>query len=131
MLKEDFEALVEKAFDNLPEEFRERLENVDIFVEDWPTRDQLAEARIKHKGGLLGLYEGIPVTERGHNYNLVLPDRITIFQKPVESVCSTPAETQEEVEHVLLHEIGHYFGFSEEQLVPVEEKWRRTRGHKT
>ncbi len=130
MLKEDFEALVEKAIANLPEEFRERLENVDIFVEDWPTRDQMAESGIKHKGGLLGLYEGIPVTERGHNYNLVLPDRITIFQKPVESVCSTPSETQEEVEHVLLHEIGHYFGFSEEQLVPIEEKWRKTRGRK-
>jgi len=125
MDKEQFQDLVDQALQKLPEDFRNYLENVDVMVADWPSQRQLASARVRHRGQLLGLYEGVPRTGRGQGYNLVLPDRITIFQKPVESICRSPEEIELEVEKVVRHEIGHYFGLSENQLRNIEKGWKK------
>ena len=109
-----FERLVEQAIENLPEEFRERLENIDIVVEDTPTRAQLRGG--KRGETLLGLYEGVPLTERGNNYGFVTPDKVTVFQKAIESFCKNDNEIVAEVGRVVIHEIAHHFGISDARL---------------
>ncbi|MCX7912702.1 MAG: metallopeptidase family protein [Dehalococcoidales bacterium] len=116
MDREKFSRLVARALEELPEAIREMLENVDIVVADEPTREQLRTFRRKRGETLLGLYEGIPLTERTHGYSLVPPDKITIFQKPIEAVCDSEAEIIAEVKRVVRHEIAHHFGISDERL---------------
>ena len=113
---EHFEELVARAVESLPENLIESLDNLDILVQDWPTRQQLDEVDIKHRQELLGLYEGVPLTHRGSGYNLVLPDRITIFQKSIEMLCSSDIEIIERVRRTVLHELAHYFGISDHRL---------------
>jgi predicted Zn-dependent protease with MMP-like domain len=110
---------VVEAVDSLPEEFLVSMENVDVVVQDAPTRAQLARAG---RGmTLLGLYEGVPHTERTRGYNMVLPDRITIFQKPIEAMCRTDRETVAEIQRVVRHEIAHHFGLDDEALDEIED----------
>ena len=116
MDRANFERLVAKAIDNLPEEFRTRLENIDVVVADSPTRRQLSVLEKKQGETLLGLYEGVPLTRRSQNYGLVMPDKITIFQKPIESICSHDAQIIAEVQQVVRHEIAHHFGISDARL---------------
>ena len=125
MNREKFEGLVSEAIEALPSEFKSRLENVDVTVQDWPIRDQLAGLKIKNRFGLLGLYEGVPQTERTTNYNLVAPDTITIFQKPIEAICRSENEIKLEVQEVIQHELAHHFGISDRKLRLIER--RRTR----
>jgi predicted Zn-dependent protease with MMP-like domain len=120
MDKARFEELVEKALDGLPEEFAESLDNVAIFVEDYPSKEQRLSSPQDEDSVLLGLYEGIPLTERGHDYGMVLPDRITIFRKPIESVCRTDDQIVETVRSTVLHEIAHHFGISDARLDEIE-----------
>lgn len=120
MEREQFERLVSKALAGLNEEFRSKLENVAIGVQNWPTLDQLATVGLRYRTELLGLYEGVPLTARGVHYNLVSPDRITVFQKPVEAVCDTDEEIEEEIRSVLYHEIAHHFGIGDERLEELE-----------
>jgi predicted Zn-dependent protease with MMP-like domain len=122
MDRNEFEDLVIKVVANMPAEFRELLDNVDIIVEDWPTRTQLREVGLRNKGDLLGLYEGHPRTSRGQNYNLVLPDKITIFQKPLEAQCSSVGELRREIADTVKHEIAHYFGIDDERLHEIEKR---------
>ena len=112
----NFERLVARAIESLPEEFRERLENVDVVVADRPTRAQLGVLERKRGETLLGLYEGVPLTERTNNYGLVAPDKITVFQQPIEDMCRSDAEIIEEVRKVVQHEIAHHFGISDDRL---------------
>lgn len=112
---EDFEQLVIEAIDSLPEQFIERLDNVDITVESVPTQAQLAQQGIPVDGLLLGLYEGVPITAR-QNYGFVLPDKITIFQESIEMVCSTPEEIVREVRDTVVHEVAHHFGIDDDAL---------------
>ncbi|MFC1968822.1 metallopeptidase family protein [Chloroflexota bacterium] len=115
-----------KALANLPPEFRERLENVDVLVEDWPTSGQLAMVGLKHRKSLLGLYEGIPLTKRGRQYNMVLPDRITLFRKPIEAKCHFRREIENEIQRVVIHEIAHHFGIGDKRLGEIEKaRWER------
>ena len=116
MQREKFEALVARAIDNLPPQFQRKLENVDIVVEEWPTPRQLRQAKRRHPSQLLGLYQGVPQTRRGRGYGLVLPDKISIFQKPIEAVCRLEEEIGAKVEEVVRHEIAHHFGLDEETL---------------
>jgi predicted Zn-dependent protease with MMP-like domain len=116
MDREKFEQLVAKAIDNLPDEFCARMENVDVVVADSPTRYQLSEPQRRRGETLLGLYEGVPLTRRSQNYGLVAPDKITIFQKPIESMCRNDAEIIVEVQKVVRHEIAHHFGISDARL---------------
>jgi len=125
--REKFEDLVAQALDELPEEFQDRLENVDVVVMDYPTRRQLA--KLGRGMTLLGLYEGVPQTGRTRGYNLVTPDKITIFQKPIEAECRNEAEVTVEIQKVVLHEIAHHFGISDARLREIEaRKYRRRRG---
>jgi predicted Zn-dependent protease with MMP-like domain len=110
-----FEELVAAAIEGLPEEFLERLDNVDIIVDDYPTRSQLRKSRTGRNYTLLGLYEGVPLTER-HDYTMVLPDKITIFQRPIEEKCRTEKEIKDEVRRVVVHEIAHHFGIGDGRL---------------
>jgi predicted Zn-dependent protease with MMP-like domain len=121
MDRNEFESLVERAVEDLPEELHNRMDNVEIMVEDWPTRDQLAEAGLKGRSMLLGLYEGVPLTERGAHYGMVAPDKITIFQKPIEAKCQNGDSIAEEIQLVVRHEIAHHFGIGDVRLEQIEE----------
>lgn len=116
MDREKFEELVDKAVKSLPAEFLNHLENVEVLVADQPTASQLRKSRLKANQTLLGLYEGIPQTRRGSNYSMVLPDKITIFQKTIEAKCRNEDEILTEIEHVVKHEIAHHFGISDARL---------------
>jgi len=121
MDRERFEALVSWAVENLPEEFITRLRNIDVVVEDRPTSSQLRRVGRSHGQTLLGLYEGVPQTKRGTHYGLVLPDKITIFQKPIEAICKDNTEVIAEIEKVVKHEIAHHFGISDARLQQIEK----------
>lgn len=121
MDNEEFRWLVARAVDSLPEEFRTKLENIDVVVEEQPTQYQLAKARLKRGQTLLGLYEGVPLTKRGRHYGLVPPDKITIFQKPIEARCSPGAEITAEIQRVIRHEIAHHFGIGDARLRQIEQ----------
>ena|SRR3990167_8531303 len=101
-----FERLVRRALATLPEEFRSRLENMVVVIEDEPP---------KNMRGTLGLYEGVPLTERSLEA-INLPDRITLFRRPIERACRTEKDIEAEVRLTVLHEVGHYFGLEESQL---------------
>ena len=122
MEREKFEGLVGRAIENLPPEFQRKLENVDIVVEEWPTAVQLRQARTKSPGQLLGLYQGVPRTRRGRGYGLVLPDKISIFQRPIEAQCRFGYEIEARIGEVVRHEIAHHFGLDDETLRKIERE---------
>lgn len=107
MSADDFDGLIDRALAGVPDEFAELLENVVIMAEDWPPPDQ---------PGLLGYYDGVPLTERDSNYAGVLPDRIVIFRQPTLQICATEEEVVDEVRITVVHEIAHYFGIDDDQL---------------
>jgi predicted Zn-dependent protease with MMP-like domain len=114
---EAFEELVAEALDSLPDDFRAKMENVEVMVEDWPTREEMQSVGLRPGETLFGLYQGIPRTRRSTSYNLVLPDKITIFRRPMLAQFGhRPARLREEVRRVLLHEIAHHFGIGEARL---------------
>ena len=128
MKREKFETLVVRAIDNLPAEFRSKLENVDVIVEDWPTSGQLKKVKTRHPSQLLGLYQGVPQTKRGRSYGMVLPDKISIFQKPIEAQCHCDKEIEMRIAEVVCHEIAHHFGTDEKTLRRIEvERHRKNR----
>jgi len=120
MRPEKFERIVTDAVSGMPGEFKELLDNVDICIQDWPSREQLKSVGLHDKFDLLGLYEGTPITHRDHGYNLVLPDKISIFQKPLEAQCSSARELKDEIVRTVKHEIAHYFGLDDERLEQIE-----------
>ena len=107
MSREDFEALVGDALDEIPEEFWEQVDNVAVFVEDDPPASEPPDT--------LGLYDGVALTERG-DYVGFLPDRVLIFMNPTLAICETVEEVAQEVRITVVHEIGHYFGIDDDQL---------------
>lgn len=113
---DEFEHTVAEALDQLPQVFRDRLDNVEIVVEEWPDRETLRLAGVKHPGELLGFYHGIPLTERSQGYNLILPDKISIYRRPILMQCRTLEEARATIHHVLRHEVAHYFGISDDRL---------------
>ena len=120
MEKERFQWLVAKAVDSLPEEFRTKLENIDVVVEDLPTASQLAQVGLGRGQTLLGLYQGVPLTKRSSHYGLVPPDKITIFQKPIEARYKDEFEITAEIRRVVQHEIAHHFGIGDARLRQLE-----------
>lgn len=113
---EEFEELVYQALEKIPRRFKERLENIDIIIEDSPPRSLLEEMGIEPPGTLLGLYQGVPLKERGHWYGNVLPDKITLYKKPLERFSRSPEELKQNVIKTVIHEIAHYFGFDDQEL---------------
>ena len=120
MEKEKFEELVKQGIEAIPKRFLEKLDNVDIVIEDEPTEEQMKKLRIRKDIKLFGLYEGIPQTKRGF-YSGVLPDKITIFKKPIEEVCFSDEQIKEQVKKTVWHEIAHHFGMSEERVRRAEK----------
>ena len=116
MTLEEFEESVAAALDSLPDDVASLIENVDILVQDFPTRTQMRENRIRSRYGLLGLYEGVPLPDRGYGYGNVLPDRITIFRRPIEHNAASEESLVDEIRRTVIHEVGHYFGFGDEWL---------------
>jgi predicted Zn-dependent protease with MMP-like domain len=120
-----FERLVERAIASIPEEFLSRVENLTFQVEDWPDPETLEDAGFDDPRQLLGFYRGWPLTERTHEYGN-LPDVITIYRGPVENhVRETGDPPGKVVRETILHELAHYFGFSEEEMDEIEELWSR------
>ena len=113
-----FEELVEEALDSIPDEFWAVVDNLAVTVADWPSHDQLFRTGIHNGGLLLGLYEGVPLTERSSHYGLVPPDRVTIFRGPILRVCPPNDESavRSQVRRTVLHEIAHHFGISDGRL---------------
>jgi len=118
--REEFEDLVSKALDELPKRFRDRLENIVLVVEDFPPREIMRELGLKSPLGLLGLYHGVPLKHRGTRYGNVLPDRIVIYQRPIEARVRTREELIIRIRRTVMHEIGHFFGLAESELRGIE-----------
>lgn len=112
----EFERLVAEVLDGLPDLFRERLENVAVVVEEWPDPETMRLAGVRHPAQLLGFYHGIPQTQRTHHYGLVLPDKISIYRRPILMRCRNREEVRATVRRVVLHELGHHFGIDDERL---------------
>lgn len=122
----EFERLVAQAWKRIPREFRDRVENVAIVVEPEPTHSQLRHAGVPRGDTLLGLYQGVPLTQRGSWYQMVLPDKISLFQGPLEREARNPEDLPRVIYETLWHELAHYFGMSEGQVRAAERRRRRT-----
>jgi predicted Zn-dependent protease with MMP-like domain len=120
LIRKEFEEIVVSALKGLPKYFKKKMINVDVVVESQASLDLLSEMGLQSPLELLGLYQGVPLDRRGFYYGNVLPDKITLFQTPIESICKTKEEIEEKVREVVIHEIGHYFGLSEERLRELE-----------
>ncbi|HSE84279.1 MAG TPA: metallopeptidase family protein [Thermodesulfobacteriota bacterium] len=116
MDREKFVQLVEKAYEDIPEVFKERMENIEIIVEDFPTPNDLERLGIRNRNSLLGLYRGTPLPHRSVWQGVRLPDTIVLFQRNIEGTSRYEEELEEKVKEVLVHEIGHYFGLSDEEI---------------
>ena len=115
MEREQFEALVKEAIAEMPRQFRDRLENVVVMIDDEPSEEMLIDMGMDPDETLLGLYEGVPLTERGVEAPL-LPDRVWIFQGPIEDACESIEEIKVEVQRTIMHEIAHFFGIDDDAL---------------
>jgi len=114
--RQKFEQLVEEAYERIPEEFRKKIDNVVIKVEDYPSRDDLEKLEIRGEGLLLGLYRGTPLHLRSVWEGIRLPDEIVLYQKDIEQICRTDEEIEDRIEEVLQHEIAHYFGLNDDEI---------------
>ena len=128
MTRERFTRLVEEALREIPRRFRDAMKNVAVVVEDEPSPDLLAEMEMEPDDTLFGLYHGTPLTERDSFYGNALPDRISIYQFPIEDECEDDEEIRQCVAETVIHEFGHYFGLSEEEIEEIEEKYWRGEG---
>jgi predicted Zn-dependent protease with MMP-like domain len=124
LARADFEALVEQAVDTLPQRFKDLINNVAVMVEDFPSAEIGHEMGLRSRWDLLGLYHGVPLERRGSYYGNVPPDVILIFQKPIERLCDTEEDVSAQVRETVIHEVAHYFGFSEAELRRVERESR-------
>ena len=113
---EAFDALITRAMDELPQKYIIGLDNVAIVYADEPTEEQRVKMKLDAHHLLLGLYEGIPLTQRGNNYTFVLPDKITLFKEPLLRVSHTPEELFEQIKRTLWHEIAHFYGLGHDRI---------------
>ena len=126
MTPEHFRELVEAAIDSIPERFARQVRNVGFIVEDEPSDELLDEMEIEKDDTLLGLYDGTPLTERSWGHGNQLPDRILLFRKPIEDDGDgSDDDVFRAIGETLIHELGHYFGMTEEEIDVVEEIWRQ------
>jgi predicted Zn-dependent protease with MMP-like domain len=127
MTRERFEKLVEQALRTIPRRFRDAMTNVAVVVEDEPSSDLLDEMEIEPGETIFGLYQGTPLPERTWTHGNTLPDRVTIYQRPIEEECDDDDEIVKTIGETVIHEFGHYFGLSEEEIEAIEEQyWRNT-----
>ena len=121
MTRREFEELVQRALRKLPRDFRDKIKNVAVVVEDWADDETLADVGIEPPDTLYGLYRGIDLTRRDSGYGNVLPDTVTIYQGPIEEDCDDEEEMAELVRETVVHEIGHYFGLDDETMHRIED----------
>jgi predicted Zn-dependent protease with MMP-like domain len=120
LTRREFEELVILALKRLPQFFKKKMKNVDVVIEERASQALLSEMDLRSPYELLGLYQGVPLDRRGFYYGNVLPDKITLFQTPIESMCQTKEEIKEKVIEVVIHEVGHYFGLNDKRLRKLE-----------
>jgi predicted Zn-dependent protease with MMP-like domain len=131
MTREKFLSFVDEALATIPGDFQAAMRNIAIVVEDTPGIAQLREVGIEPPDTLLGLYEGVPLPDRQWAHGNVLPDKITLFQRPIEADSADEDDVVVAIGETLIHEVGHYFGLSEEEIEEIEERyWRGGEGDK-
>lgn len=118
---QEFEEMINDGISRLPKLYQEKLDNVGFVIADEPTPDQREELKLRCHETLFGLYQGIPLTKRGSGYNLVLPDKITIFKLPIVGASRNIEEIAEHVHHTVWHEIAHYYGLNHDQIHKLEK----------
>ena len=117
MTRREFETIVKGVLEELPKEFKDKLQNVDIVIEEELDMEAVKRLGLGAKGRLLGLYQGIPLKNRTHYYGMVMPDKITLYKQNIESSCEEGgSDIREEIKHVIQHEIAHHFGISDKRL---------------
>ena len=119
---EQFDRLITKAMDELPQDYIKGLDNVAIVMADTPTEEQKVKMKLRENAILLGLYEGIPLTQRGNNYTFVLPDKITLFKHSILRVVRNDEELFEQIKRTLWHEIAHYYGLNHAHMDALQNK---------
>ena len=119
---EEFDRLISRAMDELPQEYINGLDNVAIVQADGPTQEQIVKMKLDHQHLLLGLYEGIPLTQRGNNYTFVLPDKITLFKHAILAVSHTPEQLFEQIKRTLWHEIAHFYGLDHSRIDELQAR---------
>ena len=120
---EVFNQFVDEALEGVPESLSSHIENLNIIVDSFPDEDQLFSVGLQPGDTLFGLYQGVPLPLRGGNYSLVLPDVITIYKDVIEAECRSDLEIREQVRKTVIHELGHYFGFNDDELYALEKRW--------
>jgi len=125
MTRDRFRQLVEEALREIPRRFRREMKNVAVVIEDEPSPDLLEEMEVEPGDTLFGLYQGTPLPDRSWAFGNTLPDRISIYQRPIEEACEDDEEVRNCVAETVIHEFGHYFGMSEEEIEEIEEKYWR------
>ena len=129
MTRDRFQELVQEAIDSIPRRFAAEIKNVAIVIEDRPARQLLEEMEMEEDEVLLGLYQGVPLPERQWAHGNTLPDQITLFQRSIEEDCEGDEdEIVVAIGETLIHELGHYFGLSEEEIMEIEERYWRGEG---
>lgn len=119
---EEFDALITRAMDELPQEYIKGLNNVAIVMADEPTEEQKVKMKLRENTVLLGLYEGIPLTQRGNAYTFVLPDKITLFKHSILRVVHNEQQLFEQIKRTLWHEIAHYYGLNHQRMHDLQNK---------
>lgn len=122
MTDEQFDDLISRAMNELPQKYIKGLENVAIIMEDDPTPEQIVKMKLNNNQLLLGLYEGIPLTSRGSGYNFVLPDKITLFKNSIMTVSNDDDELFEQIKRTLWHEIAHYYGLGHDRIDKLQNE---------
>ena len=121
---DQFDQIISNAMDELPQEYIKGLNNVLITYDDEPSSEQRQKLKLRCNDSLFGLYEGVPLTKRGAGYNLVLPDKITIFKNAILNYSHNLQSFKTQVKHTLWHEIAHYYGLDHDRIHAIEAKWR-------
>ncbi|NWF91722.1 MAG: metallopeptidase family protein [Syntrophaceae bacterium] len=122
LTRKEFEEAVLLALERLPRSIRRKMKNVDVVIEDRASPEILSEMGLRSSSELLGLYQGVPLDQRGFYYGNVLPDKITLFKIPIESMCRTKEEVEKRIKEVVIHEVGHHFGLDDERLRELEDE---------
>ena len=125
MTREAFTRLVEEALTEIPRRFRKAMTNVAVVVEDEPPPHILEELEVEPGDSLFGLYQGTPLPERSWSHGNALPDRISIYQRPIEEACDDHEDIIVCIAETVIHEFGHYFGLSEEEIEAIEDQYWR------
>lgn len=122
---EQFDEFISEAMDELPDQYIKRLDNVLITYEDEPSDEQRNKLKLRCDQTLFGLYEGIPLTKRNAAYNLVLPDKITLFKLPLFYSSADIDDFKRKIKHTLWHEVAHYYGLGHDRIHEIESKWKQ------